>query len=225
MEHLTDIQARLLAALRQRMEHGEPPPSYRELCAEFGWSSTGTARDHLRALARKGYVELPGNRGGRIRLRDVAHARSVPVVGRIAAGLPVLAEEDIEGLLPIPADWTGRGDFFALRVTGDSMKDAGILEGDHVVVRKEAVAASGEIVAATIEGETTLKRLVKRGKRTFLVPENSAYKAIEVKSESAVIHGVVVGLLRAYRHKRSALGIPRRAGPRYRQGGRHAHGA
>ncbi|HUP22458.1 MAG TPA: transcriptional repressor LexA [Thermoanaerobaculia bacterium] len=201
---LTDIQARLLAALRQRAEQGEPPPSYRELCADFGWSSTGTVRDHLRALARKGYVELPRSPGGRVRLRDVPRFRSVPVVGRIAAGAPRLAEEDVEGRIPIPADWAGRGDCFALRVTGDSMKDAGILEGDQVVVRQGTVAASGDIVAATIDGETTLKRFIRRGKRAFLVPENTAYEAIEVKSESATIHGTVVALLRSYRSERAA---------------------
>lgn len=226
MERLTDIQARLLAALRRRVEEGEPAPSYRELCSEFGWSSTGTARDHLRALARKGYVDLPGNRGGRVRLRNVVRVRSIPVIGRITAGVPTLAEESIEGRLPIPAEWTRRsGEFFALRVTGDSMKDAGILEGDHVVVRKGAIATSGEIVAATIDGETTLKRLVMRGKRTFLLPENAAYKSIEVKSESAVVHGSVVGLLRAYAYERRAMALPRRTGPRYRQGGRYDHGA
>ena len=199
MTQLTDAQAQLLAALRRRVEDGEPPPSYRELCTEFGWASTGTVRDHLRALARKGYVQLPGSRGGRIRLRKVAQVRSIPVVGRVAAGVPCVADENIEGLLSIPADWTQSGDFFALRVTGDSMKDAGILEADYVIVHKQAVAASGEIVVATIDGETTLKRLIMRGAQTFLVPENSAYEAIKVRTESALIHGVIVGLLRAYR--------------------------
>ena len=88
---------------------------------------------------------------------------------------------------------------FALRVTGDSMKDAGVLEADYVIVHKQAVAASGEIVVATIDGETTLKRLIMRGAQTFLVPENSTYEAIKVRTESALIHGVIVGLLRAYR--------------------------
>lgn len=225
MEQLTKMQAKLLAALRRRVELAEPPPSYRQLCAEFGWSSTGTARDHLRALARKGHIELPGNRGGRVRLRDVAAVRSVPIAGRIAAGVPALAEENIEGRLPIPVEWTRSGDFFALRVTGDSMKGAGILEGDHVIVRKGAGATAGEIVAATVDGETTLKRLVRRGKRTLLVPENEAYEPIEVASEAAVIHGAVIGLLRAYSRERRAIALPRRAGPRYRNGGRHAHGA
>ena len=199
MEPLTDAQAGLLAALRRRVEAGDAPPSYRALCTEFGWRSTGTVRDHLRALARKGYVQLPGSRGGRVRLREAAQNRSIPVVGRVAAGVPRPTDEDIEGLLPIPAAWSSRGDFFALCVTGDSMKDAGILEGDHVIVRRQEVAKSGEIVAVTIDGETTLKRLVLRRGQTLLVPENSSYQPIEITTESTLVHGVVVGLLRAYR--------------------------
>ena len=112
--------------------------------------------------------------------------------------MPLVTDENIDGLLPVPADWTRNGDFFALRVTGDSMKGAGVLEGDHVIVHRQAVAASGEIVVATIDGETTLKRLVIRSGKVILMPENSAYEPIEVKTESALIHGVVVGLLRAY---------------------------
>lgn len=222
MTRPTDAQARLLAALRRRVESGEPLPSYRELCKEFGWSSTGTVRDHLRALARKGYVHLPGSRGGRVRPCEVAQIRSIPVVGRVAAGVPHVTDEHIEGMLPVPADWTRSGDFFALRVTGDSMKDAGILEGDHVIVHRQAVADSGEIVVATIDGETTLKRLVMRGTKAFLMPENSAYEPIEVSSESANIHGVVVGLLRSYRRDRAWMDPIDSADLRNRQEGAHA---
>lgn len=199
MTQLTNIQAQLLAALRRRVEAGDPPPSYRMLCTEFGWSSTGTVRDHLRALARKGYVQLPGGRGGRVRLCVATPIRSIPVIGRVAAGVPRPADEDIEGFLPVPAAWTPSGHFFALRVNGDSMKDAGILEGDHVIVRHQLVATSGEIVVVTIEGATTLKRLVLQRAQTLLVPENSAYDAIEIRTDSTLIHGVVVGLLRTYR--------------------------
>jgi repressor LexA len=187
---------------RTRAEHGRLPPSYRELCAEFGWSSTGTVRDHLKALARKGYVELPKRKGGRVRLREQGVAIStVPILGSVVAGVPVMAEEDIRGTLGIPADWTRGGDHFALKVKGDSMQEVGILEGDCVIVRRQQTAVSGDIVAATLDGETTLKRFMKRGSTTFLVPENPNYKPIEVKKESAVIHGIVVGLFRNYRNR------------------------
>jgi repressor LexA len=205
LKNLTDIQAHLVAALRRSVEHGQLPPSYRELCAEFGWSSTGTVRDHLKALARKGYVELPKRNGGRVRLREPGvPVRAVPIIGSVTAGVPVMAEENVRGILGIPADWTRGGDHFALEVKGDSMQDVGILEGDCVIVRRQQSAISGDIVAATLDGETTLKRLMKRGNTMLLVPENPNYKPIEVKNESAMIHGIVVGLFRHYRNRRSA---------------------
>lgn len=208
VNQLTDVQAQLVAALQRRADAGDPPPSYRTLCTEFGWASTGTVRDHLRALARKGYVQLPGGRGGRVRLRGVAPIQSVPVIGHVAAGVPLPADEDIEGFLPVPAAWTTRGRLFALRVTGDSMKDAGILEGDHVIVRRQSVATSGEIVVVTVDGETTLKRLVLQHAQTLLVPENPRYEAIEIRTESTLIHGVVVGLLRTYRRDHAWIAPP-----------------
>jgi repressor LexA len=193
---LTAIQRRVLEALRRRVDQGEPVATYRELCAEFGWASTGTIRDHLRALVRKGYVELTGKHR-QIRLRDehAAIAR-IPLIGRVVAGVPVISEENIEQRIPVPAAWTRRGTFFALRVAGDSMRDAGILEGDQVVVRQQSVAADRDVVVATIEGETTIKRLRLRGRRVTLVAENPRYRPIEVRAEQTIIQGVVVGLMR-----------------------------
>ncbi len=199
MEGLTEVQARVLDAVRERVQTDEPPPSYRDLCAEFGWSSTGTARDHLQALERKGYVDLPRSRGGRVRLRHkLPGTGRAPIVGRIAAGRPVSVDEYHDGSLPFPPEWCGSGNCFALRVTGDSMEDVGILEGDHVIVRRQGSADNGEIVAATLDGETTLKRLVREDNRTFLVAENPRYQPIEVTTDATTIHGVIVGLLRAY---------------------------
>ena len=196
---MTIVQANVLGAVRLRVSRGEPPPSYRELCAEFGWRSTGTARDHLKALERKGYVELPGRRGGRVTLRNGPAGTGVsPVIGRIVAGVPVGAEEKEEGHITYPIEWSGGAACFALQVYGDSMVNAGILDGDHVVVRPQRTARNGEIVAATVAGETTLKRLVKEGSRGRLVAENPNYEPISLEAESTMIHGVVVGLLRAY---------------------------
>lgn len=130
------------------------------------------------------------------------------MIGRVAAGVPRPADEDIEGFLPVPAAWTPAGGFFALRVNGDSMKDAGILEGDHVIVRRQPVAKSGEIVVVTIDGETTLKRLLLRRAQALLVPENPAYETIEIKTESTLIHGVVVGLLRTFRRDHAWIAPP-----------------
>lgn len=199
MEKLTEVQADVLTAVRHRVSRGHPPPSYRDLCAEFGWSSTGTVRDHLRALERKGYVQLPRRRGGRVALCNPPPLTAVaPIIGRIAAGAPILAEERWDGQLPYPVEWSRSGDCFALKVTGDSMVNAGILEGDHVLVRPQETARSGQIVAATVDGETTLKRFVKDGSRIRLAAENPRYEPIDVTTESAMIHGIVVGLIRTY---------------------------
>lgn len=198
MEALTTIQRRVLEALRRRADQGDPAPTYRELCAEFNWASTGTVRDHLRALVRKGYLELNG-RHRQLRLREERPSVSrVPLVGRVVAGVPVISEENIEQHIPVPAAWTRTGTFFAVRVAGDSMRDAGILEGDQVIVRQRSVAADGDVVIATLEGETTIKRLRMRGSHVMLVAENPKYPSIEVRAEEAVIQGVVVGLMRAY---------------------------
>lgn len=206
----TATQARVLAAIQSRLGQGNPAPTYRELCKEFGWSSTGTVRDHLRALARKGYLELSGPRHRQVRLRGESFTVSrVPVVGRIVAGVPVLSEENIDGHIPVPAEWTVRGTYFALRVRGDSMTDAGIIEGDFVVVRQRQDADDGEIVVATLDGETTLKRLRREGKSTTLVAENPRYRPIRVRTEAALIQGVVVGLLRSFSGGRPARWTPR----------------
>ena len=199
MEQLTRVQADVLSAVRERVRRGKPPPSYRELCARFGWYSTGTARDHLKALERKGYVQLPGRRGGRVTLCNPTVASGVArMIGRVVAGIPVGAEEQEEGQITYPIEWSGEAACFALRIYGDSMANVGILEGDHVVIRPQETARNGEIVAATVDGDTTLKRLVKEGSRMLLVSENPHYEPIAIATESAMIHGVVVGLLRAY---------------------------
>ena len=198
MEALTDMQAKVLAVVHRHLEQGETAPSYRDLCAEFGWASTGTARDHLRALERKGYLDLPGKRGGRLRVKNNPSSVIVPVLGHVVAGVPLLADENIEGFLPIPAEWSLNKTTFALRVFGDSMSYAGILEYDHVIVMEQEVANNDDIVVATIEGETTLKRLKIRGNQTFLVPENPDYQPIDITDVSIIIHGVVLGLLRSY---------------------------
>jgi repressor LexA len=198
---LTAKQANILAAIERRLDAGESAPSYRELRDEFGWSSTGTVRDHLQALARKGYIELSGSSHRRVKLRrERPRISRIPVLGRVAAGLPTFAEENIEGHLPVPEEWKQRGAAFALRVNGDSMIDAGIRQGDYVVVRPRVSADSGDIVVAEMDGETTLKRFWRSGRRVVLKPENTRYKPIEVRTDSSAIQGVVVALLRDYGH-------------------------
>ena len=205
-EQLTAIQQRLVEALQRRTADGEPPPTYREICSEFGWASTGTVRDHLRALARKGYVQLSHGRARAVCVKERRlPAAQVPMLGRIVAGVPVQTEECIEGFVPVPSEWVRESPCFAVRVSGDSMKDAAILDGDQVVAKVQATASHGDIVVATFNGETTLKRLTRRGSRWFLSPENKRYRPIPIQGDSAIIQGVMVGLLRNEPPKKAGL--------------------
>ena len=140
------------------------------------------------------------------RARDVARhlgldelVAAAPIVGRIVAGVPTEADQHEDGWVPFPAAWAAGGSCFALQVAGDSMMLAGILDGDTAIVRRQETARSGEIVAATVEGETTLKRYATEGDARLLVAENTGYKPIDMSTKGVVVHGRVVGLLRAYR--------------------------
>ena len=209
MDELTPLQRRVLAAIRRRVERGVMPPTYRDLCAEFGWASTGTARDHLRALARKGHLEL-GNgcaRGLRLTKNRSASATSVRVLGEVAAGTPVGVEEVDLGRVPTPADWGDASRLFALRVAGDSMRDGGILHDDVVVIRRQQFADDGDVVVATLGGGTTLKHLRVEKGRAFLTPDNPSHSAIPVREGGVVIQGVVVGLLRRLGRTTSARSL------------------
>ena len=210
---LSPVQTEVLSALRRKADAGEPMPSYRELRDEFRWRSTGTVRDHLHALARKGYVELSGPGHRRIRLKERLAVKGVPLVGRVTAGSPVVGEQNVERRIPVPAEWTADGAHFALRVDGDSMIGAGIFEGDYVIVRQQADPPPGEIVVALVDdNKTTVKRLVRDGARFVLQPENPNYRPIPIESESAAIQGVVVGLMREYRSGGSSRWSPRTVG-------------
>lgn len=182
------------------------PPSVREIGEAVGLTSSSTVHAHLATLQRQGYlrrdptkpraieVRYDPSSGAAIASRPVRH---VPLVGRVAAGTDVLAEENLEELLPLPQDFTGHGQLFMLEVRGDSMTGAGILDGDHVVVRQQPTAERGDIVVAGIPGdEATVKRLARKGRRVVLEPENPAYEVIELDADDVTIYGRVVTLLR-----------------------------
>ncbi len=202
-------QTKVLEAIRRRVEDGASPPTYRELCDEFGWRSTGTARDYLRALARKGYIELPDGRARQIRLiEEHTPAVQVPILGQVVAGVPVDATEDPDGSVPVPRSWLRGGRHFALHVYGDSMIGAGIMAGDLVLVAASPVAADGEVVVASVDGETTIKRFQSSGRGAELVPENPSFQSIPLERGDVLIHGVVVGLLRRFSAKKNVTHRP-----------------
>ena len=182
------------------------PPTVREIGDHFDMKSTGSVRDHLAALEKKGFIRREANTSRGIELihaqdRPGTNTRSVPLMGQIAAGTPLLAEENQEDMLSVDNNLVGRGGtVFALRVKGDSMRDAGILDGDIVLVRQQADAVNGEIVAALVDDEATVKTYFREKNHIRLQPANEAYAPIIVspdQGEVAVL-GKVVGLTRNY---------------------------
>jgi len=208
---LTPRQRRVLEVIREWVERFGYPPSVREIGEAVGLTSTSSVAHQLRALERKGYLRRDPNRPRAVGVRPADDALDtaeeapegqlgrprpvfVPVVGRIAAGGPVLAEQAIEDVFPLPKEIVGEGALFLLRVTGDSMVEAAITDGDWVVVRQQPSAENGDIVAAMIDGEATVKTLKRRDGHVWLVPHNPAYEPIP--GDEATVLGRVVAVLR-----------------------------
>lgn len=173
------------------------PPTIREIGAAFRFRSTGTVRDHVKALETKGYLRTAQGKSRGIFPKDIWPA--FPILGRVTAGTPLLAEENIEGMFDLTSEFSGQK-VFALKVRGDSMEEAGIHDGDLVVVRSQEQAEPEEIVVALIEGETTVKRLVRRGEKFELHPANKRYTPIPVGPSTKVL-GKVIGVIRSYERK------------------------
>lgn len=195
-ETLTERQAEILELIRSYLVEDGCPPTRAEIAATLGFRSANAAEDHLRALERKGYIELvPGSSRG-IRLLDVDYG--LPVVGRVAAGEPILAEQHIEDYCHVDPELFYPAADYLLRVRGDSMRDAGILSGDLLVVHRTARAESGQIVVARLDDEVTVKRFRQRGSVVRLMPENPDYEPIRVdlREQELVIEGLAVGVLR-----------------------------
>ena len=197
MENLTSRQAQVLDLIKQYIGDTGYPPTRADIARELGFRSPNAAEEHLKALARKGAIEMiPGTSRG-IRLPDDG---GLPIIGRVAAGSPILAEEHIEDRVEIPAGFFQPRADFLLRVRGDSMIRAGILDGDLLAVHKTPEAANGQIVVARIEDEVTVKRFqrTRQRNRVLLLAENENYEPIEVdlKEQSFQIEGLSVGVIR-----------------------------
>lgn len=201
---LTLRQQKLLNFILDWMRTKGYPPTIREMGRAFGFRSTGTVRDHLRALERKGCLKKHRGKSRALMPQDWpqllrGQGRSVPILGRVPAGGPLLAEENVEGTLDLSQEFAGEK-VFALKVRGDSMVDAGICEGDLVVVRAQAHAEAGQIVVALVEGEATVKRWVRRGNKSWLQPANPRHAAIPVEGETRIL-GRVIGVVRSYERR------------------------
>lgn len=211
MRDLTPRQQEILALIRQHIADTGFPPTRAEIAARLGFRSPNAAEEHLKALARKGVIELASgaSRGIRLRLLPDAHgndlpsavqvALSLPLVGRVAAGSPILAQEHVEASYALdPGLFDERPDYL-LKVRGMSMRDAGILDGDLLAVRRTQEARNGQIVVARVGDEVTVKRLRRRGQVVELLPENPDYSPIVVdaRSDEFALEGIGVGLLRS----------------------------
>lgn len=195
MSELTRRQAEILELIRSSITERGSPPTRAEIAEAFGFRSANAAEEHLKALARKGVIELlPGSSRG-IRLLEEA---GLPVVGRVSAGSPILAEQHIEAHYEIDAQvFQPRADYL-LRVRGMSMRDAGILDGDLLAVHRTPEVRNGQVVVARLDDEVTVKRFRRDGSHVQLLPENPDYLPIEVdlRNQSLVIEGLGVGILR-----------------------------
>jgi repressor LexA len=203
MDEMTPRQQRIVEYIRRTVQDRGYPPTVREIGEAVGLTSSSSVHAQLANLQRKGLLRKDP---ARPRAIEVAGARprgagavSVPVLGRIAAGAPVMAEEHVEGYLAVPDTFAAQDEHFALRVVGDSMVGAGILDGDTVVVRRQDVAEDGAIVAAQMPGpaedEATVKRLRRRGRRVTLVPDNPTMEPFDLPDGGRIL-GQVVAVLR-----------------------------
>jgi repressor LexA len=216
---LTERQRTILEVIRSSVTTRGYPPSIREIGDAVGLTSTSSVAHQLRTLERKGFLRRDPNRPRAVDVRsadDVAHAHAyaqahavvtdvagsdalpeptyVPVLGRIAAGGPILAEEAVEDVFPLPRELVGEGSLFLLKVVGESMVDAAICDGDWVVIRQQNVADNGDIVAAMIDGEATVKTFKRAGGQVWLMPHNPLFDPIP--GNDAAILGKVVTVIR-----------------------------
>jgi repressor LexA len=203
MAALTERQGEILEFLRRFMAAAGRPPTRVEIAEALGFRSPNAADEHLRALARKGVIELvPGASRG-IRIVDEAPPvqLGLPLVGRVAAGQPILAEQNIEAHYQVDPQLFAPSADYLLRVRGQSMRDAGILNGDLLAVHRTPEARNGQIVVARLDTEVTVKRFQRRGHQVQLLPENPEFQPIEVdlRREPLAIEGIGVGIIRQHK--------------------------
>jgi repressor LexA len=197
---LTPREEQILEMIKNITRAKGYPPSVREIGKAVGLNSTSTVHGYLKRLEKKGFLHRDPSKPRALEifaeqeLRQDIEINMLPVLGRVAAGVPLLAVENQEGMIPLPVDFTGHGELFALRVRGDSMVEAGILDGDLVVVRQQPGAENGDIVVALIDDEATVKRFFRENDHIRLQPENSTMSPIIIRE--VIILGKVTALLR-----------------------------
>ena len=195
---LTTRQKEILRFIYKEIKTNQLPPTLREIASHFDFSSPASVQDHLKALVKKGFVRISDKKSRAIELVK-EKLFSVPILGHVQAGAPTLAVENIEGYLNLEEIAFSDNEIFALRVKGDSMINAGIMEGDLVLVRKQSAGEVGKIVVALIGEEATVKYLNKQDGKYFLKPANSRYQPIPLTSEVSIL-GLVLTVIRDYKN-------------------------
>ncbi|HJH23564.1 MAG TPA: transcriptional repressor LexA [Paenalcaligenes hominis] len=198
---LTARQQQIFDLIRSEIQRTGFPPTRAEIAERFGFKSVNAAEDHLKALARKGAIELVSGTSRGIRLLVDSHTPTknyqLPIIGRVAAGHPILATEHIEREIGVEPSLFSQAPDYLLRVRGLSMRDAGILEGDLLAVKRSSEARNGQIVVARLGDEVTVKRLQRQGKKIALLPENPDFEPIIIqKQDEFSLEGIAVGLIR-----------------------------
>ena len=201
MDDLTPRQMQILQYIRREVKAKNYPPSVREIGEAVGLSSSSTVHAHLAKLESKGYIRRDPSKPRALELMDndpppsiVPDVMSVPVLGQVTAGEPILAEQNIEDYFPLPKSMVHQDSVFLLKVRGDSMINAGIMDGDLVIVRQQTTASNSEIIVAMLDGEATVKRFYKEKDHIRLQPENDLYEPL--RSPDITVVGKVIGVFR-----------------------------
>ena len=205
MKGLTEKQRTVFDFIKDQIIENNRPPTIREIGRRFGMRSTGSVRDVLRALTKKGFIEKDEGVSRGIRIKRgpgplAGEIVAVPVIGKIAAGAPIDAYENIEEVIRLDRSVVPEGEVFVVRVRGDSMKDAGIHDGDYAFIKKQPTCRQGQIVAVLLDDEVTLKEFSKKGNKIYLLPKNKRYKPILVEPDKfkASILGVLTGVFKRF---------------------------
>jgi repressor LexA len=199
---LTEKQKAFLEYISRYMGDWGRSPSFEEICSHFGFTSYNTVSTYLKTLERKGYIRLPRKKNQKRAIEVISPVETrrleFPLLGRVAAGTPIEAVEDVD-VIGVPPSMIGQGDHFVLQVKGDSMKEDGILDGDLIVVRKQLTAENGETVVALINNEATVKKYYKREDYIELRPAHAGMEPIIIQEGDFRIEGRVVGVMRHYK--------------------------
>ncbi len=199
---LTEKQKAFLEYISRYMDDWGRSPSFEEICSHFGFTSYNTVTTYLKALKRKGYIRLPRKKNQKRAIEVISPVETrrfeFPLMGRVAAGKPIEAVEDMD-VIEVPSSMIGQGDHFVLQVKGDSMKEDGILDEDFIVVRKQPTAENGETVVALINNEATVKKYYRRKNYVELRPSHTGMEPIIVRKGDLRIEGRVVGVIRHYK--------------------------